>query len=84
MEEERSAPIVNQFPVAIDAHARVRLEEFYLFGVVPVERAGDFRIRAHGIAAERMAIGKHGGAHVLQDRRGRNVGVLWDTNRRRG
>ncbi len=56
MEKDRGAPWVNQFPVAIDAHARIWLEKFYLFGIIAVERAGDFRVCSHGIAAEGMAI----------------------------
>ena len=56
MEEDWRAPRVNQFSVTINAHSRIRLEEFYLFGIVAIERAGDLRICAHGIAAESMVI----------------------------
>ena len=74
MEEERRAPRINQFTTVIDAHSRLAVDEINLFGVVPVERAGDFWICANGVATEHVPILADGTPYIFADDFGGNVG----------
>ena len=67
VEKIRSAPGIDQFAFAIDAIA-IGPKEFNLFGVVAVERFGDFRVGADRVFTEGGSELPDGRAHIFEDR----------------
>ena len=52
VEKIRRAPRIDEFAFFIDAQSGIRRDELDVFGIIAIEGFGDFRIGAHGIAAE--------------------------------
>ena len=67
VEEIRGAPGIDQFALAIDTHAGFGTEEPGSFGIIAIERASDFFVRADGIAGKARAILEDSMADIGQD-----------------
>ena len=52
MEEERSPPPIDEFAVAVDTQAGIRVDEADLLWIVTIERRGDLLVVANRIASE--------------------------------
>jgi len=83
MEKVRCSPRIDQFPVRVDP-IPVRLQEVDLFGVFALKRAGDFRIGAHRVAAERGRVLVKGGLQVFHDGFRGQAGQFGRQGRERG
>jgi len=67
MEEVRHSPNIHQFASIIDP-VPVLFQKVNMFGILTLERAGDFRVAPNWIASEHCAILPNRNAHIFERR----------------
>ncbi len=67
------SPLVHKFAAAIDVRPCLRGNEIDMFGIIPAQLTGDFRIGAHGVSAKHFTVLMDGALDILQDSFGRQI-----------